>query len=847
MAESPPDKLTPMLRQYLDLKARYADALLLFQMGDFYETFFADAEKAAAVLNIALTSRSRAEAERIPMAGFPIHAAQSYIAKLLDAGLKVVVCDQTEDPAQAKGLVRREVTRVLTRGTLVDPAALDARRDNYLAALYFKGDHWGLAFLELSTGEFRLTQGEGADGLSDELWRLKPAELIVPEEADLSLLTAALASFDTPPTRRPLGRYAFDPEAARRELGRALGTLFLDGFGVEHYALGVAAAGAILRYLHDSHTPELPHLDRLLPYARDDYLGLDEATLRHLEIFETWRSRSRQGSLLDALDATVTPMGARTLGRWLRYPLQGLEAIAARLDGVEFFKENVTVRPRWRQTLKGLGDLERLTARVALEQATPREVAAVKHALERIPQLQDLLPGELPSLVAAAAANLDPLPHLQDLIGRALVEDPPLGLKDGGLIREGYDAELDELTSLSREGKNWIAKLEAQERAATGINSLKVRYNKVFGYYLEVSKANLHLIPAHYLRKQTLVNAERFITADLKDYESRVLGAEEQRIKRETELFLDLRKRLGQEVPRLKKVARALGVLDVLSALAELAAQHRYCRPRLTPDPLLKIKQGRHPVIERLLPAGSFVPNDVSLDSGSQVLIVTGPNMSGKSTILRQVALTVLLAHLGSFVPAESALIGLTDRIFTRVGAVDDIGRGQSTFLVEMHETARILHQATPRSLVILDEIGRGTSTFDGLSLAWAVAEHLHDLAGAGVKTLFATHYQELTELTRLKPRVKNFQVLVAESGHNIVFLHRLAPGAASQSYGIQVARLAGVPQEVIDRAKEVLENLESGSLDPMGLPRLARHRRKPLRDLPQKSLFSAPDQVPED
>ncbi len=838
MADSPPDKVTPMLKQYLDLKARYADALLLFQMGDFYETFFADAEAAAGALNIALTSRSRADAERIPMAGFPIHAAQSYIGKLLEAGLKVVVCDQTEDPAQAKGLVRREVTRVLTRGTVVDPAALDARRDNYLAALNLKGEKWGLAYLSVSTGEFRLTQGEGGDGLSDELWRLKPAELIVPEEADPALLSAALVPFEVPPTRRSLNRYAFDPEAARQELGRALGTLFLDGFGVEDQALGVAAAGAILSYLHDSQTPELPHLDRLVPYTRDDYLGLDEATLRHLEIFETWRSRSRQGSLLDVLDCTITPMGARRLGRWLRYPLKDLAAIEARLDGVEFFKEQGVLRPRFRQTLKGLGDLERLTARVALEQATPREVAAIKQALEKVPQLKELLPGEVPALVAEAAGDLDPLPHLQDLIGRALTDDPPLSLKDGGIIREGYDPELDELISLSREGKDWIAKLEAQERQATGINSLTVRYNKVFGYYLEVSKANLHLVPTHYIRKQTLVNAERFITADLKDYESRVLGAEEIRVKREAELFLDLRRRLGEETPGLKQVARALAILDVMSALADLAAAHRYCRPRLTAEPVLAIKQGRHPVIERLLPAGSFVPNDIALDAGAQVLIVTGPNMSGKSTILRQVALITLLAHVGSFVPAQSATIGRTDRIVTRVGAVDDIGRGQSTFLVEMHETARILHQATPRSLVILDEIGRGTSTFDGLSLAWAVAEHLHDKDGLGVKTLFATHYQELTELTRLKPRVKNFQVLVTESGSNIVFLHQLAPGAAPQSYGIQVAKLAGVPQEVVDRAREVLENLEAGSLDPMGLPRLARSRRRSPKDVPQLKLF---------
>jgi DNA mismatch repair protein MutS len=497
--------------------------------------------------------------------------------------------------------------------------------------------------------------------------------------------------------------------------------------------------------------------------------------------------------------------------------------------------------PPSRQTLKGLGDLERLTARVALNQATPREVGAVKEALARVPLLQDLLPEQLPFLVQQTTADLDGLPELQDLIGRALVEDPPASLAAGGIIREGYDPEMDELIGLSREGKDWIARLEAEERAKTGINSLKVRYNKVFGYYLEVSKANLHLVPPDYIRKQTLVNAERFITADLKEYESRVLGADEARLKRETELFQDLRRQVGEAAPRLKRVARALGILDVCAALAELAALHQYCRPRMVVEPLLNITQGRHPVIERLLPNGSFVPNDTTLDHKAQVLIVTGPNMSGKSTILRQVALTVLLAHMGSFVPAAQAVIGLTDRIFTRVGAVDDIGRGQSTFLVEMHETARILHQATPRSLVILDEIGRGTSTFDGLSLAWAVAEHLHDVDSVGVKTLFATHYQELTELSRLKPRVKNFQVLVAESAGDIVFLHRLAAGAAPQSYGIQVAKLAGVPPEVISRAQEVLENLEAGSLDPMGLPRLARSRRRQVREAPQPSLFDPP------
>lgn len=840
MPESHADKITPMLRQYLEVKSRYTDALVLFQMGDFYEMFFEDAEKGAQALNIVLTSRSRQDAERIPMAGFPIHAAQNYLTRLLDQGFKVVVCDQVEDPAQAKGLVRREVTRIVTRGTLVDPEALDGRRDNYLAALALQGRRWGLAFLELSTGEFRLTEGEGADPLGDELWRLKPAEILISEELDEKFLEAALFPFDVPPTRRVLAPYAFELQAARQELGRQFGTLFLDGFGLEAYRAGLAAAGAILRYLQDSHHPSLPHIDRLLAFGRDDYLGLDEATLRHLEIFETWRSRSRQGSLLEALDAAVTPMGSRCLGNWLRYPLKDLERIEARLEGVQFFQSNSLLRQRWRQTLKGLGDLERLTARLALEQAMPREVAAVGQALGRLPLLQELLAGDLPPLVAELASDLENLEDLEALIARALADEPPANLQSGGIIREGYDPELDELLQFSREGKDWIIRLESQERARTGINSLKVRYNKVFGYYLEVSRANIDRVPPDYIRKQTLVNAERFITADLKEYETRVLHAEEARLKREVELFQDLRHRLGGEAPRLKKVAAALARLDVLAALAEVAALNRYCRPRVVAEPVLKLTQSRHPVIERTLAPGSFVPNDIALDEESQVLIVTGPNMSGKSTILRQVALTVLLAQMGSFVPAAAATVGLTDRIFTRVGAVDDIGRGQSTFLVEMHETARILHQATPRSLVILDEIGRGTSTFDGLALAWAVAENLHDLEGVGVKTLFATHYQELTALSRLKPRVRNFQVLVAESSGQIVFLHRLAPGAASQSYGIQVAQLAGVPAQVIARAQEVLENLEAGTLDPTGLPRLARPRRRAAKETAQMGLFSS-------
>jgi DNA mismatch repair protein MutS len=841
MPEPAPDKITPMLRQYLDVKAQHPDGLLLFQMGDFYELFFQDAHAAAQALNIALTSRSRAEEEPIPMAGFPLHAAEVYIARLLEQGHRLIICDQVEDPAQARGLVRREVTRVLTRGVIVDPEKLAAKEANYLAAACWQGVNWGLACAELSTGDFRLTEGRDLETLWEELFRLRPVELLLPASSSPEEVLPDLSWFASPPSLHELDRHSFHPDAAADRLKHHLGTLFLDGFGLEGYTLGLQAAGAILSYLEQNRTGSPRHLTRLVPYSREDFLGLDEATVRNLEIFENFRSRSRRHSLLDILDATVTPMGGRQLAAWLRFPLKDPDAIQARLRAVAFFKEEALLRQKWRRLLKGVADLERLTARTVLEQATPRDLIALKTSVSHLPALRTLLPADLPPLAAHLAADLEDLSDIYQLIEAALVPEPPLTTKDGGIIREGFNAELDELLALTRRDKDWIARLEARERQQTGINSLKVRYNKVFGYYLEVSKANLHLVPDYFIRKQTLVNAERFITGELKEYESRLLGVEEARKQMEIQLFKELRQQVGQEAPRLQKVARALAALDVLAALAETAGLNQYTCPSLQPGRGITITQGRHPVIERVLPPGTFVPNDITLNDQATLMIVTGPNMAGKSTILRQVALIVLLAHIGSFVPATQAKIGVVDRIFTRVGAVDDIGRGQSTFLVEMHETANILHQATPRSLVILDEIGRGTSTFDGLSLAWAVAEYLHDLEDQGALGLFATHYHELTALSRLKPRVHNLQVTVSETAGRIVFLHQLRPGAANKSYGIQVARLAGVPEAVVARAQEVLENIEAGTLDQVGFPRLARPRRRhPLpADLGQRDLFS--------
>ncbi len=845
MTELLPDKITPMLRQYLDIKAQHPDGLLLFQMGDFYELFFQDAHSAAQALNIALTSRSRAEEEPIPMAGFPLHAAEVYISRLLEQGHRLIVCDQVEDPAQAKGLVRREVTRVLTRGVIVDPDKLAAKEANYLAAACWQGAAWGLAGVELSTGDFRLTEGRELEALWEELFRLRPVELLLPEGGASAEVTASLSWFASPPSLHYLDSHDFRLEVATERLKRHLGTLFLDGFGLRDYSLGLQAAGAILAYLEENRTGPPRHLSRLIPYSREDFLGLDEATARNLEIFENFRTRTRRNSLLDILDATLTPMGGRKLAAWLRFPLKQVDAIQARLQAVGFFKEQSLWRQKWRRLLQGVADLERLTARTVLDQATPRDLIALKNSVSHLPALRQLLPTELPPLAADLAADLEDLSDIHALIDAALVPEPPLATKDGGIIREGFNAELDELLALTRRDKDWITRLETRERQQTGINSLKVRYNKVFGYYLEVSKANLPLVPDYFIRKQTLVNAERFITADLKEYESRLLGAEEARKQLEIKLFKEVRQQLGQEAARLQKVAEALAALDVLAALAETASRYQYNRPRLQEGRGIDITQGRHPVIERVLPPGGFVPNDIALNDQATLMIVTGPNMAGKSTILRQVALIVLLAQIGSFVPAAQADIGVVDRIFTRVGAVDDIGRGQSTFLVEMHETANILHQATPRSLVILDEIGRGTSTFDGLSLAWAVTEYLHDLEDLGVLSLFATHYHELTALSRLKPRVHNLQVTVAETAGQIVFLHQLRPGAANKSYGIQVARLAGVPETVISRAQEVLENIEAGTLDQVGFPRIARPRprRQALpADLGQLGLFPPVD-----
>ncbi|MEW5723503.1 MAG: DNA mismatch repair protein MutS [Thermodesulfobacteriota bacterium] len=836
--------LTPMLRQYFEEKEKYPGHILFFRMGDFYEMFFEDAEKAAPVLEIALTSRSKHQGLDIPMCGVPYHAAEAYINRLIERGFKVAVCDQVEDPRKAKGLVARQVTRVVTPGMVLSPDLDDPKEPRYLAALAggedpVSGARIGLAALDVSTGEFLVTQLQDRPALVEELGRVGPSEVLISEEDEQGWtgILEGLGLYTTLFEAR-----AFELSKARSVLAARFGDHALDGFGVADLPLALCAAGAALLYAQENQGRDLAHVDRLRGYRVEDYMVLDETTKRNLELYHTLRDHRRRGSLLGLLDLAVTAMGGRKLKAWLGRPLLDRSRVAERHDAVEGLIVDGLRREDLRAEMAGVQDLERLTGRVALGRAGPRDLAALKTSLARLPRLKSLLDGAPGGLLADVGARLDPIEDVRALIEKALVEDPPLNLREGGLFRPGYHPELDELMAVVADGKGWIARLERQERQRTGIQSLKVGFNKVFGYYIEVTRANLGLVPADYLRKQTLAGAERFITPELKEQEEKVLTAGERRAELEQELFEDLRAKVAGEASRLRAAADLIAEADVLAALAEAAVRYDYVRPELLNEDRIEIEGGRHPVIERTLRGEAFVANDVRLDNESdQILVITGPNMSGKSTILRQTALIVLLAQMGGFVPAEKCRLGLVDRIFTRVGASDDLTRGRSTFMVEMNETAQILNQATPKSLVILDEIGRGTSTFDGLSIAWAVAEYLHDLEGVGVRTLFATHYHELVQLAETKTRVRNFNVAVRKHEGSIIFLRKLAPGGTSRSYGLDVARLAGLPAGVLDRAAEVLENLEAGGVDVSGLPRLARSKTARPRGPAQLALFAPP------
>lgn len=828
-------KLTPMMERYLEVKGQNPGSLLLFRMGDFYELFHEDAKVAAKILGLTLTSRDKNSENPIPMAGFPYHSLDNYLQKLIQAGCRAAICEQVEDPKKAKGLVKREVTQIVTPGTLTEESLLDPRESNYLACVFPTKKGTGLAWLELSAGQF-VTASVEEGQLLDELARLQPAECLVPEQTpSLSPEFQQLANLEgTMLTERP--PWCFSRDESLRRLLEHFGTNTLEGFDVEMDSPGIVAAGALLEYVQDTQKSDLGHITRLEPYRRGVNLIIDEATRRSLELTRTMRDGRREGSLLAVMDHTITPMGARLLGDWLSNPLTDVSRINARLDVVEELAADALLLRELREQLEPMYDLQRLTARIATGRANPRDLGFLAKTLAQLPKLKAKLSNRRSALLCELESQLSLCPEVRSAIEAALVEDPPLLITDGGLIRQGFNAQLDELRDLARGGKQWIAEYQAQEIERTGIPNLKIGFNKVFGYYLEVTATHIAKVPEDYLRKQTLKNQERFITPELKEHEDKVLRAEESATSLEQEFFYHLRETVAAECTNLRQTAEVLAQIDALTSLATLAVKQGYCRPLVLEDPLLDIRESRHPVLDRLQPSGEFVPNDVCLQpEGGRVQIITGPNMAGKSTYIRQAALLTIMAQMGSFVPAASAKIGVSDRIFARVGASDELGKGQSTFMVEMTETARILNAATKKSLVILDEIGRGTSTYDGISLAWAITEYLHDVIAC--RTMFATHYHELTELTQTLKHASNWNVAVRESKEQIIFLHKIVEGSADKSYGIHVARLAGVPNPVIHRAGVILDTLEADHLDETGKPKVPARQTKKSKNR-QLSLF---------
>ncbi len=826
-------KLTPMIRQYLRIKERHRDAILFFRLGDFYEMFFEDAEKASKVLDIALTSRNRNEASAVPLCGIPYHAATPYIGRLLDAGYKVAICEQVEDPKTAKGVVEREVVRVISPGTVTEGEALDARDNNFLGAVSRGRKVYGMAVTDVTTGEFRFTQLADYSSLVDEIGRIRPREIIL-GEGDTPLLEKIQTDFPNIHLS-PVAAPYFAQSAAER-----LKSLNLwSGQEDEEWEQGIQAAAAIVSFLEENLPEVLKVLRDLQPYSASQYLMLDETTRRNLELLRDFQG-DRRGSLLGILDYTLTPMGARRLRQWLLYPLLDERVIRQRHEGIEELVENYKGRQDLRAGLREVQDLERLGGRIVAGSAHARDLVAVRDSLRALIPIKENLRDWTAEIFASLRDGLWDLPEVVGLVEQAIVNDPPPTLKEGKFIRPGFHTELDEIQMIQRNAKEWIARFESGERRRTGIHSLKVRYNKVFGYYIEVTKANLKSVPPDYIRKQTLVNGERYITPELKECEAKVLSSEEEILKLELTLFAEVREKIASFYGKMKQTSLALATLDVLLSLAEAAGSRHFIRPKVDAGLALSIREGRHPVVEAALGRGAFVPNDCHLDPESQqILMLTGPNMAGKSTYMRQVALIVILAQMGSFVPASEARIGLVDRIFTRIGAADYLARGESTFMVEMKETAHILRHASSRSLILLDEVGRGTSTFDGISIAWSLAEYLHDTPHHP-RTLFATHYHELTDLALTKEHVKNFSFTVKEWKGEVIFLRSLVEGASSRSYGIHVARLAGLPVSTVQRAKEILKNLEGGELDEGGRPKLARG--SPGETPGQMMLFGAMD-----
>jgi DNA mismatch repair protein MutS len=822
-------KLSPMMRQYQEIKDKYSDCILFFRLGDFYEMFNEDAEKGAKILGIALTQR-----HGTPMCGIPHHAAENYLAKITAAGEKVALCEQVSDPS-LPGIVKRDVVRVVTPGTTFSEHLLDQKSNSYVMSIFPKRDYFGLATIDLTTGTFLVTEVTGYDQLTTELQRLQPRECLLPQDINDPNLESLLGAFES------LHTYTYSTaHDAYQTLQKQFNVNSLEAFGIQKWPFAIQAAGLLLNYLKDTQKTALDHLKSLTPYSPGDHMLLDEATLRNLELTTTLRDQKKEGSLLGVLDHTQTAMGGRLLKHWVLRPLTSLARIQPRLDGVATFYSDPMLAETLREGIGKILDLERVLSRLTLDRGNPRDLIALKVSLQKIPMLKQYIPGG--ELLDQLNEQLQPLPELIGFIDSAICDEPPINLREGGFIKEGFHAELDELRGLSREGKGFIKVLQEREIKRTGINSLKVKYNRVFGYYIEISKSNLANVPDDYIRKQTLVNAERYITPELKEYEEKVLTADEKSKALENELFREVRTLVMEDMRAIQRDAEAIAILDVLLSFAHVAAKNRYAKPTLIESGPLDISEGRHPVVESMNVAGDFVPNDIVLGAPAQkIILLTGPNMSGKSTILRQTALITLLAHIGSYVPAKAATIPMTDRIFTRVGASDNLVRGQSTFMVEMEEAANILNNATDRSLIILDEIGRGTSTYDGVSIAWGILEYLHDTVGA--KTLFATHYHELIAVTDRLARARNFCVAVEEDGQRgVVFLHKILEGGIDKSYGIEVAKLAGLPQEVIQRAQHILDDLEEGVVEKGIRDELAH---TPNND--QIGLFeAAPGSVPE-
>ncbi|MCF7793399.1 MAG: DNA mismatch repair protein MutS [Candidatus Cloacimonetes bacterium] len=826
-----------MLKQFMQIKDKHPDKLLLFRMGDFYETFFEDAKTASKILGITLTARDKKADDPIPLAGFPHHALNNYLDKLVKAGMKIVICEQMEDPKLAKGLVKRDIVDIITPGSIIDGNLIESTANNYLAVIYKPENKskTGLALLDVSTADFLFTELEN-DQLANELIRFQTKEIIVQnEEMEVDIQKLKL---EPQPTITVFDNWYFDTEEADRTLKSHFGITTLEGLGARHKPLGRTAAGVALSYIKSLKNDNLKHISNLRFYSLENYMQLDETTRRNLELLKSMRYGTSFGSLISILNKTETAMGARKITEWLLNPLIDAEQINKRLDAVQILKEEFLLTEDIRSILKNVGDLSRILSKIGSMRVNPRDVIALRNYLDTAPLLAKIISELDNQLLSELHSQIVDYSEIIDLIDSAIEEEAPLQITDGNIIKDGFNKDLDELREISKSGKSWIFRLEEEERKSTGISSLKVGYNRVFGYYLEVTKTHKDKVPEHYIRKQTLVNAERYISPELKEYEAKVLGAEERIKSLEYELFSDIREELYEKVEMMQKFVEVVANLDALSNLAYLAYHNNYCRPQFNDEGIVKIINSRHPVIERILENEEFIPNDVQISDENMISLITGPNMAGKSTYLRQVGLLVIMAQMGSFIPAESADLPVFDKVFTRVGASDNLAMGQSTFLVEMIETANILNSATPNSLILLDEIGRGTSTFDGLSLAWSIVEYIHNNKKISAKTLFATHYHELTELENVLDKVKNLNVVVKEWNDEIIFLRKIERGTADQSYGIQVARLAGIPKRVISRAKQILQNLEEHELSAQGLTATARKQLKSASS--QMNIFEA-------